>query len=161
MNNIITAFSLGLGLVVYPAQMMMAQELPLRQINPTEINIVWSEDEQLWGTTENPGDKWSLIRAISYSLRYLDTPKAAEVYNNYPIPGVTRDRVRRSLSRFKELLKIAKTPEALQAAIEKEFTLYQSVGHDNQGTVHFTGYFEPVYTASRQRTSEYRYPLYL
>ncbi len=160
MNNIITAFSLGLGLAFYPAQIIMAQEVPLRQVKPAEINTIWSEDEQIWGTTENPGDKWSLIRGISYSLRYLDTPKAAEVYNNYPIRGVTRDRVRRSLIRFKELLKTAKTPDALQAAIEKEFTLYQSVGHDNQGTVHFTGYFEPVYTASRQRTSEYRYPLY-
>ncbi|ACB51399.1 membrane-bound lytic transglycosylase A [Crocosphaera subtropica ATCC 51142] len=161
MNNIIPTLCLGLGFAFYPTQMMMAQQLPLRQVNPTEINTIWSEDEQLWGTAENPGDKWSLIRAISYSLRYLDTPKAAEVYENYPISGITRDRVRRSLIRFKELLKTAKTPKALQAAIEKEFTLYQSVGHDNQGTVHFTGYFEPVYTASRQRTSEYRYPLYL
>ncbi|MDJ0844965.1 murein transglycosylase A [Crocosphaera sp.] len=160
MNNIITTFSLALGLAFYPSQMIMAQQMPLRQVNPTEINTIWSEDEQLWGTPETRGDKWSLIRAISYSLRYMETPKAAEVYDNYAIPGITRDRVRRSLLRFQELLKTAKTPEALQTAIEREFILYQSVGHDNQGTVHFTGYFEPVYTASRQRTAEYRYPLY-
>ncbi|MGK7942783.1 MAG: murein transglycosylase A [Crocosphaera sp.] len=160
MKQAIATLSMGLGLILFPPQIMMAQTPALRQVNPIELNAIWGEDEQLWSTTEKRGDKWALIRAISYSLRYLDTPKAAEVYDNYPIPGITRDRVRRSLIRFQQLLKTAKTPEALQTAIEKEFILYQSVGHDNQGTVHFTGYFEPVYTASRQRTSEYRYPLY-
>ncbi|MDJ0599853.1 MAG: murein transglycosylase A [Crocosphaera sp.] len=160
MNKAIASVFIGLGLILFPPQIILAQTLPLHPVEPTEIDAIWSEDEQLWGTSEKRGDKWSLIRAISYSLRYLDTPKAVEVYDNYPIPGITRDRVRRSLMRFKQLLKTAKTPEALQTAIAKEFTLYQSVGNDNQGTVHFTGYFEPVYRASRQRTAEYRYPLY-
>ncbi len=160
MKQAIATISMGLGLILFPPQIIMAEPMPLNPVKPTEINSVWGEDAQLWGTADKPGDKWSLIRAISYSLRYLDTPKAAEVYNNYPVPGITRDRVRRSLIRFKELLKTAKTPEAFQQAVQKEFVVYQSVGHDNQGTVHFTGYFEPVYTASRQRTSEYRYPLY-
>jgi membrane-bound lytic murein transglycosylase A len=160
MNKGIATLSLGLGLFLSSPQIIIAEELPLSQVKPIDINSAWGQDEQLWGSPEKPGDKWNLIRAISYSLRYLDTPKATETYKNYPIPGITRDRVRRSLIRFKELLKTAKTPEELQNAIEKEFVLYQSVGHDNQGTVHFTGYFEPIYTASLQRTSEYRYPLY-
>ncbi|MGB5595893.1 MAG: murein transglycosylase A [Crocosphaera sp.] len=160
MNKAIATLSLGLGLILCPPQIIIAAELPLSQLKPTEINSAWGEDAQIWGTPEKPGDKWSLIRAISYSLRYLDTPKAAAVYDNYPVSGITRDRVRRSLIRFKELLKTAKTPEELETKIQKEFVLYQSVGHDNQGTVHFTGYFEPVYTASLQQTSEYRYPLY-
>ncbi len=160
MKQAIATLSMGLGLILFPPQIIMAQTPALRPVNSIELNAIWGEDEQLWSTTEKRGDKWSLIRAISYSLRYLDTPKAAEAYDNYPIPGITRDRVRRSLIRFQQLLKTATTPDELQTAIEKEFTLYQSVGHDNQGTVHFTGYFEPIYTASRQRTAEYRYPLY-
>ncbi|GBF81729.1 hypothetical protein AsFPU1_3149 [Aphanothece sacrum FPU1] len=135
----------------------MAEELPLTQVKPTAINSAWGKDEQIWKTG---GDKWALIRSISYSLRYLNTQKAAQDYQNYPIPGITLDRVKSSLIRFKELLKTAKTPEEFQKNVEKEFILYQSQGNDNQGTVHFTGYFEPVYTASRQPTSEYRYPLY-
>ena len=160
MNHVIKILGIGIGLMMLPAQVIVAEKQPLTQVKPIDVNKVWAKDEQIWGTPDQPGDKWSLIRAISYSLRYLDTPKAAEVYEKYPVPGITRDRVRRSLIRFQELLKTAKTPEELQAKIQKEFILYQSVGHDNQGTVHFTGYFEPVYTASRQRTSEYRYPLY-
>ena len=160
MRQAIATVSMGLGLMLFPPQIIMAQQLPLNPVKPTEINSVWGEDAQIWGTSGEAGDKWSLIRAISYSLRYLDTPKAAEVYNNYPVRGITRDRVRRSLIRFQQLLKTAKTPQEFQQAVQKEFIVYQSVGHDNQGNVHFTGYFEPVYTASRQRSSEYRYPLY-
>jgi len=37
---------------------------------------------------------------------------------------------------------------------------YQAVGKNQQTDVHFTGYFEPVYAASRTPTEEYRYPLY-
>jgi membrane-bound lytic murein transglycosylase A len=34
------------------------------------------------------------------------------------------------------------------------------VGRDNQGTVLFTAYYEPLYLASRQRTKEFIYPAY-
>jgi membrane-bound lytic murein transglycosylase A len=93
-------------------------------------------------------------------LGYLQTPSAAKAYQNYPVPGVTRERVRRSLLRFRELLKASPTPEALQAAVQREFVWYRATGNDGQGTVHFTGYFEPIYQGSRQPTAEYRYPLY-
>ncbi len=39
-------------------------------------------------------------------------------------------------------------------------TYIESVGSDGNGTVGFTGYFEPIHTASRIPTSEFRYPLY-
>lgn len=101
-----------------------------------------------------------LMTAIRHSLTYLDTPAAAEAYENYRIPGFTRDRVQRSLQRFRTLLLTHDSPTALQAAISREFVLYQSVGTDNAGSVHFTGYFEPSYAASRTPTADYRYPLY-
>jgi membrane-bound lytic murein transglycosylase A len=93
-------------------------------------------------------------------LRYLSSPSAVQAYRRYSVPGFSRDRVKRSLLRFKTLLKQARNPQELQAAVKREFVFYQAVGNDNRGTVHFTGYFEPTYTASRHRTNEYRYPLY-
>jgi membrane-bound lytic murein transglycosylase A len=54
----------------------------------------------------------------------------------------------------------SKSPAELEQAVKREFVFYQSVGKDNQGTVDFTGYFEPTYPASRVRTEQYRYPLY-
>ncbi|NES81327.1 MAG: murein transglycosylase A, partial [Moorea sp. SIO2B7] len=107
-----------------------------------------------------PGDRQRLLRAINYSLRYLNTNSAVKAYQDYPVRGITRDRVRRSLIRFRELLLYSRTPAEFQRAVEREFVFYQSVGHDNQGTVSFTGYFVPVYRGSRKPTPEYRYPLY-
>jgi membrane-bound lytic murein transglycosylase A len=44
--------------------------------------------------------------------------------------------------------------------VGKEFVFYRATGHDGQGTVGFTGYFEPTYPASRTPTAQFRYPLF-
>jgi membrane-bound lytic murein transglycosylase A len=114
-------------------------------------------DDQLWGKS---GDKLALVKSIDNSLRYLDTPAAIKAYQNYPIQGIGRDRVRRSLVRFRQLVKNSSSAGELQAAVKKEFVFYQSIGKDNKGTVQFTGYYEPIYQASRKQTPEFKYPLY-
>ncbi len=139
---------------------LRAQSRPLTPVTGANLTPTVGLDEQLWGNHCSAGDKQSLLRAIDHSLAYLRTASAAKAYQNYPVPGVTRERVTRSLQRFKTLLQQSASPEALQTAVAREFQFYQAIGNDGQGTVHFTGYFEPVYTASRQRTSEYRYPIY-
>ncbi|MBD2328315.1 MltA domain-containing protein [Alkalinema sp. FACHB-956] len=101
-----------------------------------------------------------LIRSIDHSLRYLQSDASAADYLRLRIPGITRDRVKRSLQRFRALLLAAETPQQLQASVRKEFEFYTTVGKDGQGTVDFTGYFEPVYPASRTPTAEFRYPIY-
>ncbi len=117
-------------------------------------------DEQIWGMGHQSGDYQSLITAIDYSLSYLQTPEAVEAYTDYSIPGITRDRVQRSLERFRELVLTMPSPTALQQAVLAEFEWFQASGQDGFGTVSFTGYFEPLYFASRVPTQDYRYPLY-
>ncbi|PMB15727.1 murein transglycosylase A [Fischerella thermalis] len=117
-------------------------------------------DEQLWSGKSKQGDRKALLASIDHSLRYLTTNKALAAYQNYPVPEITLDRVRRSLQRFRQLVVSSKSPAQLQAAVRREFDFYQSVGNDGQGTVKFTAYYEPVYTASKVRTSVYKYPLY-
>jgi membrane-bound lytic murein transglycosylase A len=112
-------------------------------------------DEAIFNT-----DKQALLKSIDRSLGYLRTKAAANAYQKYAIPEITRDRVLQSLQRFRQLLLTTNSAQALHAAIEKEFVFYQSVGHDNQGTVLFTAYFEPLYLASRVPTPEFRYPVY-
>jgi membrane-bound lytic murein transglycosylase A len=114
-------------------------------------------DDQLWGKT---GDKAAMLKSIDNSLRYLETPAAIKAYQNYPVQGIGRDRVRRSLVRFRQLVTKSRSAEELQAAVKQEFVFYQSIGKDNKGTVQFTGYYEPIYQASRQQTAEFKYPLY-
>lgn len=117
-------------------------------------------DEQIWGHAGEQGDKQAMLNAVDQSLRYLQTRDAHFAYQRYALTGITRVKVIHSLVRFKELVINSSSPEELQAAVAREFTFYQSVGKDNNGTVLFTGYYEPIYTASRVPTAEYRYPLY-
>jgi membrane-bound lytic murein transglycosylase A len=146
------------------------QQAPLRLTAEPAANIqadrgttIYNEeaslgfDEQLWGKS---GDKLAMVKSIDNSLRYLDTPAAIKAYQNYPIQGIGRDRVRRSLVRFRQLVNTSRSAGELQAAVKKEFVFYQSIGKDNKGTVQFTGYYEPIYQASRQQTAEFKYPLY-
>jgi membrane-bound lytic murein transglycosylase A len=112
------------------------------------------------GVNNQPADRKALLTSLDRSLGYLQTEGASLEYKDYPIPGITRERVIKSLQRFRQLLLNTKSTKELHAAIQKEFVLYQSVGSNGQGRVLFTAYFEPVYTASRVRTAEFRYPIY-
>ena len=146
-----SARSLPIPAPVMPSP--ISAPIPLRITQPPS-NVL---DEKLW---ENSDDRKALLNAIDYSLRYLQTAQAVRAYQKYPVRGVTRDRVDRSLKRFRQLILSSRSAQQLQTAVQREFVFYQSTGKDNQGTVSFTGYFEPVHTASRVRTADYRYPLY-
>lgn len=118
-------------------------------------------DEVLFtGENAQLPDKKILLQAIDRSLGYLQTSNADAAYKNYEVPGITRDRMTKSLQKFRQLLLKSKSATELHAAIEREFVLYQSIGKDNKGSVLFTAYYEPLYGASRIPTAEYRYPIY-
>lgn len=117
-------------------------------------------DEQIWGKFGQTGDQQSLLASIDHSLRYLRSPGAAAAYRRYQASPITRDRVLRSLTRFRHLILTSQSSTELQAAVSREFMFYKSPGKDGKGSVLFTAYYEPVYTASRVQTAEYRYPIY-
>ncbi|MEH2081546.1 MAG: murein transglycosylase A [Nostoc sp.] len=117
-------------------------------------------DEQIWGQRGKTGDRNALLASIDNSLLYLTKGDAIAAYQNYPVREITLDRVRRSLLRFRQLVVSSMSAAQLQAAVQREFVFYQSVGNDGKGTVKFTAYYEPVYTASRVRTAIYKYPIY-
>ena len=104
-------------------------------------------------------DRGRLLQAIDHSLHYLSTEAAATAYEAYPIPGITQERVQRSLVRFRQLVATSHSAQQLQQSVRQEFEFYRSVGNE-AGRVDFTGYFEPTYRASTVPTAEYRYPLY-
>ncbi|WAL58145.1 murein transglycosylase A [Thermocoleostomius sinensis A174] len=142
--------------------------IPLEQVNMAseagddDFVDLLGFDDQLWGeAVGETGDRAALQTAIAYSLNYLQTSEAAADYANYDaIPAFTRDRVYRTLARFQQLLADSTSAAELQASVRQAFDLYRSIGVDGQGTVQFTGYFEPIYAASRTPTAEFRYPLY-
>jgi membrane-bound lytic murein transglycosylase A len=120
-------------------------------------------DEQIWGDNNQQADRKILLSSIDNSLQYLQTNSAKKTYDKYQneiVPGISRERVIKSLQRFRQLLLSSKSAAELNQAIAQEFVFYQSVGNDKKGKVLFTAYFEPLYIASRQQTAEYRYPIY-
>jgi membrane-bound lytic murein transglycosylase A len=141
---------------VNPLRLQSQQQLSTPECDLNCVGL----DVRLWKQGSQPGDYKALLGSIDHSLRYLNTPEAAKAYQSYSVPGVTRDRVQRSLRRFRQLLLGAKSPQQLQQAVQREFQFYQSVGKDGQGRVEYTGYFQPSYAASRTPTAEFRYPLY-
>jgi membrane-bound lytic murein transglycosylase A len=152
------SLSLVLSLALLPA---VSEEAPLRQVAPMSQELQSFQpglltDESLAALSQ----RQTLLAAIARSLDYLQTPAAVEDYRQYPVSGITRDRVQRSLERFRQLVLAHPDPAQLQIAVLREFDLYQATGTDGAGTVEFTGYFEPTYRASRVRTAEYQYPLY-
>lgn len=146
--------------VTYTALSAGVVAAPLKRLRSSALPPQFGVDQQLWQTATNKSDKFNLLRAIDQSLRYLDTPASQVAYRKYPVSGITHERVRQSLRRFRTLLTSTGSPEALGAAVRREFEVYQSVGKDGKGTVDFTGYYEATYTASLKPTAEYRYPLY-
>ncbi|MBE9227582.1 murein transglycosylase A [Phormidium sp. LEGE 05292] len=130
--------------------------LPVAKTLPDYMGL----DDQIWGENQQAGDQIALLKSIDNSLRYLSSAKSISDYQKYRIPGITRDRVIRSLTRFRQLVRTSRDAAQLWSMVQKEFVLYQSIGRDGLGNVLFTAYYEPVYDASRTPTAEYRYPIY-
>jgi membrane-bound lytic murein transglycosylase A len=165
MRKSIYAFCLSLGVAIVASNWQIAIAIPLRPFPLDKVGNIGLE-QQLKTDSSSSREKWneserqSLQKAIDNSLDYLSTPKAEQNYLQYSRSPFNLDRVERSLIRFRQLLLTTNSPAELEQAVKQEFIFYQSTGKDNQGTVDFTGYFEPTYPASRVRTAEYRYPLY-
>jgi membrane-bound lytic murein transglycosylase A len=155
-----TLFATALGLGIVAPAIVLATPSPLKPVALEQLPTQLGWDDQIWGKPNFKGDRQQLIAAVDHSLRYLSTAKSVEAYRSYPVSGITHDRVRRSLIRFRQLLVVCRSMAELQTAVRREFVFYQSPGKDEKGTVAFTGYFEPVHRASRLPTATYRYPLY-
>lgn len=160
MNIVKPAVGLICGITLAAAP-VFAQTIALQKQTNPDTNVEALIDEQLWTFASGErGDYKNMLRSIDHSLKYLETPSAKKLYTHSKIPGFTHYRVTKSLKRFRELVRTAKSPKDLAQQVQKEFDLYQSIGSDGNGKVEFTSYFEPTYAASRVRTDKFQYPLY-
>lgn len=103
------------------------------------------------------GDRAALRRAVDRSLAYLKKPSSRRFY---PVSGIDHEQVVRGLTAFAALLDSDRGPDELAAEVRRRFAVYTTVGCDDRGTVLFTGYYTPIFEASRRRTAEFRHPLH-
>jgi len=125
----------------------------LEQIPAEDVVYGLQLDEKQWLNRD------TLIDAIDNSLYYLKTASAKNAYRELNLAGFDDERVTRSLNRFRELLIAETSYDNFKKKIIHEFGLYRIVSSDNSN-VRFTGYFRPVYQASKVKTKEYKYPLF-
>jgi membrane-bound lytic murein transglycosylase A len=97
--------------------------------------------------------------AIAGSLSYYRRLAETDVFL-FGDSSYTVQELKESLMMLMEIKKSAMTDDAKQRRIVDAFDIYQAAGSDDQGTVLFTGYYEPILEGSLVRTDTYRYPVY-
>jgi membrane-bound lytic murein transglycosylase A len=102
-------------------------------------------------------DLGGLEQAVQHSLNYLSKPSSKKYY---PYGDISHARAVASLNHFLDILHGVQSGAELDAAIRRDFDVYQSVGCDDRGTVFFTGYYTPIFEGRRQPDARFRYPLY-
>lgn len=104
--------------------------------------------------------KKELLVSIGRVLDYLHSEKAKRDYIKFEDNGFPRERVKESLKKFFVHVIQSKSEAELREKIIKDFSLYRSKGYDGKGSVKFTGYFQPVYKASRFKRGKFQYPIF-
>lgn len=104
--------------------------------------------------------KEQLIIGIGRTLDYLHSDQATKDYKNFEAIGLSREQVAKSLKSFFVHLINSMSQKELVNSLKNDFAIYRSKGHDGNGTVRFTGYFQPVYKASKVRNSKFKYPIF-
>ncbi len=104
------------------------------------------------------GSPVALRAAIAESLEWLRTRPEDQAFVFGP-RRVTAGQLRAALERLQASLTDGMTPEALTARVLEHFEPMVSVGGED-GTVLFTGYYEPTLEASLTRTAEYPVPIH-
>ena len=135
-----------LGSVAASAQVRRASLVPS---NSSKLNV-----DEIWDSRE------SVLESLKHSLTYLESPSSFRDYRILQSSFVTRERVYSSLKRFKEILTQSASRRDFTKKLTEEFSFYRSVGQDGLGAVRFTGYFRPIYHASRERSEKYQFPIF-
>jgi membrane-bound lytic murein transglycosylase A len=98
-----------------------------------------------------------LLDAIDQSLVWFAAPSSRQFF---PFEGITHQQAQASLVAMRELLSQRPATEVFVSEIRRRFDVYESVGYDGSGTILFTGYFAPVFPASRTPSGRFTHPLF-
>lgn len=98
-----------------------------------------------------------LITALERSGAWFDK---ASSRNFFPMRDVTHYRAQASVYALQSLFQSSSSPEDFQQSLFDQFNCYTSVGYDDKGAVLYTGYYTPVFKASKTKSAAFPYPLF-
>jgi membrane-bound lytic murein transglycosylase A len=142
---------------VKPTPVVPQYDRPLGPNQPALRRIV---DTAKLPNLERPFNDRSaeLLAAVNRSLAWFGHPSTQQFF---PMQGFTHEHVRLSVLAFRQILAVSTSSADFRDRMLAEFDVYQSVGWNGEGQVLFTGYYSPIFAASRQATPTFRYPLYM
>jgi peptidoglycan lytic transglycosylase A len=94
-------------------------------------------------------------QALGRSIEWYQVPSTRGLF---PVAGISHAHAQASAYALKQIGQAAQGQALKQ--LRAEFDVYESVGWDGGGGVFFTGYYSPVFKASRTRAPGFEYPLY-
>jgi membrane-bound lytic murein transglycosylase A len=103
------------------------------------------------------GGDHGLVEAVDRSLSWFAAPSSRAYF---PFEGITHRQAEASLGALRQLLDSGLGASSLATEMERLFDVYESVGYNGEGVVLYTGYYAPIFDASRTRSGRFRYPLY-
>ena len=95
--------------------------------------------------------------AIAHSLTWFTKPSSKSYF---PFETITHEQANASLFAFQQILQSSGTEADFVSEIRQKFDVYESVGYNGEGIVLFTGYYAPIFKASRTPSPHYPCPLY-
>lgn len=104
-------------------------------------------------------DRESLAKAVRKSLEYYKRLPERTAYR-VGAERFTVRNMRESLEAFLLIIETSDSPAAMEKRVRETFDVYRASGSGPSARVLFTGYYEPVLKGSRERSEQYRYPIY-
>lgn len=101
----------------------------------------------------------SLISAAKKNLTWLYRLPEKKEFQYGPLV-VTAGDVIHSLELFIRLVNEFKSFAEFNRDIKENFHILRSIGRSRNGSVLFTGYYEPILKGSYKKTGQYKYPIY-
>jgi membrane-bound lytic murein transglycosylase A len=98
-----------------------------------------------------------LDEAMDHSVAWFGAPSSKQFF---PFETITHDQARASLYAFRQIAQSASDETEFTDQIKQKFDVYESVGYNGEGIVLYTGYYSPIFHASKTKTGDYQYPLY-
>ncbi len=94
-------------------------------------------------------------QALARSIEWYEIPSTQSLF---PVAGISHAHAFTSAYAMQQIGSGA--AGGVLSQLHQEFDVYESVGWDGGGGVLFTGYYSPVFKASRTRDPGFEYPLY-
>jgi len=101
----------------------------------------------------------SLVLAIDRSLAYYNGAGRNQIFR-IGDRLVGANQMKETLIAFKGILQSNKSVEQKKKQIAEDFLVLRAVGANGDGSIVFTGYYEPLLEGSLTQTNKYKYPLY-